>query len=67
MCVCVHVKNSAMANSNKLFVCACVHVGQVYWINGQSKKDKKLALLTYMCMRVYVYKCVTLSMGLLFS
>ena len=39
--------------------CACVHVGKVYWINvsriGQSKVDKKLTLLTYMCMRVCMY------------
>ena len=40
-------------------VCACVHVGKVYWINvsivGRSKEDKKLTLLKYVCMRVCVY------------
>ena len=61
LCAFVYVENTAMASSIKRiysFVCACVHVGKVYWINvsivGQSKKDKKLALLTYMCMRVCI-------------
>ena len=47
-------------NKNYLFpVFACVHVGKVYRINvsivGRSKEDKKLTLLTYMCMRVCIY------------
>ena len=40
-------------------VCACVYVRKVYWINvsivGRSKEDKKLTLLTYMCMHVFIY------------
>ena len=40
-------------------VCACVHVGKVYWINvfivGRSKEDKKLTLLPYMSMRVCIH------------
>ena len=38
---------------------ACTHVGKVYRITmsiiGRSKEDKKLTLLTYMCMRVCIY------------
>ena len=64
MCVCVHVENTAMASPIRMIcspVCACVHVGKVNRINvsivGRSKKDKKLTLLTYMCMCVCIYVC----------
>ena len=61
----MYVENKAMTSWKKMIcspVCACVHVGKVYWINesiiGRSKEDKKLTLLTYKCMRVCVYICV---------
>ena len=47
-----------MAIWMKVCVCVCVCVSKVYWINasivGRSKEDKKLTLLTYMCMRVCI-------------
>ena len=59
--VCVYVENTAMASWIKMIyspMCACPHVGKVYWINvsivGRSKKDKKMTLLTCVCMCVYV-------------
>ena len=62
MCVCVYVENAVIARSIEIICspgCACVHVGKVYWINvfivGRRKEDKKLTLLTYMCMRVCIY------------
>ena len=69
MCVRVYGENTAMASSIKMIcspVCACVHVGKVYWINvsivDRSKKDKNwLYLHTCVCV------CVTVSMGLQFS
>ena len=39
-------------------VCACVQLGKVYWVYmsivGRSKEEKKLTLLTYMCMCVNI-------------
>ena len=64
MCVCVCVCRKyrySQLNKNMISspVCACVHVGKVYRINvsivGRSKDDKKLTLLTYMCMHVRIY------------
>ena len=62
MCVGVYVENITMARSIKMICspeCACVHVGKVDRINvsivGRSKKDRKLTLLTYMCMRMCIY------------
>ena len=64
MCVRVYEENTAMASLIKMIcslVCACVHVGKVYRIIvsivGRSKEDKKLPLLTYMCMCVCIYVC----------
>ena len=63
MCVCMYVENTAMASWIKIwFVHPCVHVcmlGKVDWVNeslgGRSKEDKKLTLLTYICMHVCIY------------
>ena len=60
VCVCRKYSDGQL---NKNMICssmsACVHVGKVYRINvsivEQSKKDKKLTLLTYMYMRVCKY------------
>ena len=44
----------------RVCVCVCLHVCKVYQnyvsIVGRSKENKKLTLLTYMCMRGGVYK-----------
>ena len=70
MCVCVYVENTAMASSIKMIclpVCACVHVGKIYQINvsivGWSQKDKKLTLLSYMCMHTHTHTHTHTHMG----
>ena len=63
LCACVYVENTAMASWIKNMICspicACVHVGKVYWINvsiaDRSKEDTKSTLLTYVCMHVCIY------------
>ena len=62
-CVFVYVENTAMDSSIKMIcspVCACVHVGKVYWINvsivGWSKEDIKIDF-TY----IHVYACEYIS------
>ena len=60
VCVC---RKYSYGQLNKNMIClpvyACVHVGKVYGINvsivDRSNEDKKLTLLTYMCMRVCIY------------
>ena len=48
-------------------VCACVHVGKVYWVNvsvvGPSKEDKNWLYL-HTCVCVCVYMWVTVNIGL---
>ena len=75
MCICVYVENTAMVKWIKIWfcslVCACVHVGKVYWINvsivGRNKEDKKIDF-TYIDVYACVYICEgTINMGLLFS
>ena len=64
--VCVGRKYSYGQFNKKMIcspVCACVHVGKVYRINvsvvGRSKEDKKLTLLTYMC--IYIWRTVSMD------